>query len=112
MVEDLKSRLFRMQLLTLAWMLLTNIQKCEVGHAQNRRSMFSGGNRQNKATRLGLAVHPGEEGEKPPRKKSQGSAAFRIFVAEYRFQLGCTAAEHDVAVQVVSKSASRVSRPV
>ena len=133
-VAELASLIFRFQILTLLWLMVTNIQRLEVGHAHNRRQMFTGG-RQNKAprlsrvsaqqffrnlrnkfklwaARLGLLVHPGE-GEAPPKKKRvRGSVAYRIFVGEWSaFQPGCSPEELDDLVSLrIHGSASRVPR--
>jgi hypothetical protein len=107
-IELARSVLFRMELLCMAWVLLSSVVRLELGHAHNRRAMFSGG-RQGKAprfsrisalqlmrnmrqrfmvwcTRLGLPLHPGEEKKKPPAPQSvRGSWAFRIFCFHRRF---------------------------
>ena len=111
----------------MAWIFLTSIMRLEVGHASNRRSMYTGG-KQQKAPRLsrvsavqflrnlrlrfetwaewlGLKVHPGEEEDEPaeePATNPTGSWAFRIFVSERQFPSGGGPDDHDEEVELVN----------
>jgi hypothetical protein len=124
-MEDLRGLPFRLHMITMAWVILVSILRLEVGHAGNRRSMYSGG-RQAKAPRLsrisamqlvrnlrrrflvwmqwlGWPLHadePDHEEEDSGSKRSHGSWGFRIFVGERAFARGGTHQSHNTAVKL------------